>query len=255
MFRGSLKENYRNSQFQHELVGEKDYIEAPKKTGYRGIHLIYRYKNNKAIHYDGLLLELQLRTRLQHAWATSVETMGTFLNRALKSSEGPEKWLNFFALTGSAFALYEGYKPVPGYETLGEIETYKKVLGEAERLDVIDQLQAFAVATHSITNNNQGGSYHIIVLRPQEKTVAIESFGKKRLPQANTRYSDYESKIEDGDDIQVVLVATESIDLLRQAYPNYFLDTREFINVIYDLKEKVEKANKATQATNTRRSL
>ena len=34
-----LKENYKNSRFQHELVGEKDYIKSPKETGYRGIHL------------------------------------------------------------------------------------------------------------------------------------------------------------------------------------------------------------------------
>ncbi|MEQ8258839.1 MAG: RelA/SpoT domain-containing protein [Alcanivorax sp.] len=244
-----LKENYKKSRFQHELVGEKDYIESPKETGYRGIHLIYKYKNNRVNHYDGLQLELQLRTRLQHAWATSVETMGTFLNHALKSSEGPEEWLNFFGLTGSAFALYEGCNPVPGYEALGEIETYEKVLSEAERLDVIDRLQAFAVAAHSITNDNQGGSYHIVILRPHEKTVEIESFGKKKLPQANARYSDYESKIEAGDDIQVVLVATGSIDSLRQAYPNYFLDTHEFVNVIRRLEKKVAEANKAMHAT------
>ncbi len=45
-----------------------------------------------------LLIELQLRTRLQHEWATAVETMGTFLQSSLKSSQGPEEWLDFFSL-------------------------------------------------------------------------------------------------------------------------------------------------------------
>jgi putative GTP pyrophosphokinase len=100
-----LEENYKKSHFQHELVGEKDYISCPKKTGYRGIHLIYRYKNRNVPEYDGLQLELQIRTQLQHIWATSVETVGTFLNNSLKSSEGPKAWLSFFALIGSAFAI------------------------------------------------------------------------------------------------------------------------------------------------------
>jgi hypothetical protein len=94
-----LEREYRNkSHFKHELVNEKDYIESPKNTGYRGIHLIYKYKNNrkKAKEYNGLLLELQIRTRLQHAWATAVETMGTFLGQPLKSMDGDKKWFDFF---------------------------------------------------------------------------------------------------------------------------------------------------------------
>jgi putative GTP pyrophosphokinase len=70
-----LEAMYRNSKFRHVLV----YIAHPKSDGYRGIHLIYRYSNSLAPAYDGLSLELQVRTRLQHAWATAVETMGTFL--------------------------------------------------------------------------------------------------------------------------------------------------------------------------------
>lgn len=239
-----LRKNYKNSRFKHELVGEKDYIESPKDTGYRGIHLIYRYKNERVKKFDGLHIELQIRTKLQHTWATSVETMGTFLDHALKSSEGPEAWLKFFSLTGSAFALYEGCNPVPGYENLSEIETYKGVIAEADRLDVIAKLKAFTIAAQSITNDNRGRSHHIIILRPQKKTVEIESFGRRRLTEANARYSEYESLIESGGDIQVVLASTESIDVLHQAYPNYFLDTREFITLLSELRRKIESVSK-----------
>jgi ppGpp synthetase/RelA/SpoT-type nucleotidyltranferase len=84
-----LEQNYRNSSFKHELVGQRDYIARPSPSGYRSVHLIYRYRNDRAPDYNGLLIELQIGTRLQHAWATAVETMGTFLSYALKSSEGP----------------------------------------------------------------------------------------------------------------------------------------------------------------------
>src|SRR5258708_23776851 len=65
-----LERVYCERKFQHDLVSSKDYIAQPKTDGYRSIHLIYRYKNPKEASYNGLLLELQLRTRLQHAWAT-----------------------------------------------------------------------------------------------------------------------------------------------------------------------------------------
>lgn len=54
----ALENEYRSSRFQHELVINqcKDYIAKPKISGYRSIHLIYRYKNVRAPEYDGLLL-------------------------------------------------------------------------------------------------------------------------------------------------------------------------------------------------------
>jgi len=69
--------------------------------------------------------------------------MGTFLDHALKSSEGPDEWLKFFALTGSAFAHYEKCNPVPGYEHLSKEETYTKVVEEARRLSGTVQVKKY----------------------------------------------------------------------------------------------------------------
>ena len=93
-----LHDEYKKIGFSHKLISEYNYVEAPKPSGYRSIHLVYKYKLRNESPYDGLQLELQFRTRLQHAWATAVETVGTFLEQSLKSSEGPDEWLNFFSL-------------------------------------------------------------------------------------------------------------------------------------------------------------
>jgi len=63
-----LTENYiNNRRLLHDLADQKDYIQNPRsEDGYRGIHLIYKYKNKNVPDYDGLRLELQIRTRLQH---------------------------------------------------------------------------------------------------------------------------------------------------------------------------------------------
>src|SRR5262245_31811127 len=79
-----------------------DYIRNPKADGYRGIHVVGRYRprleKNEA--WNGHRIEIQLRTRLQHAFATAVETVTTFMRYPLKSGGGPEDWRRFFALTG-----------------------------------------------------------------------------------------------------------------------------------------------------------
>ncbi|SFB90773.1 RelA/SpoT domain-containing protein [Collimonas sp. OK412] len=118
---------YLSSQFQHQLVHAYDYIQKPQATGYRSIHLVYRYKNARVPYFDGLQIELQIRTKLQHAWATAVETMGTFLGQALKSSQGESKWLSFFEVTAAAFACIEHSPLVPGYEHLSNGQIFEAV--------------------------------------------------------------------------------------------------------------------------------
>ncbi|MDE2888527.1 MAG: RelA/SpoT domain-containing protein [Gemmatimonadota bacterium] len=44
----ALVEQYRSTRFQHELVSYDDYITKPKSSGYRSVHLVYRYRNPRA---------------------------------------------------------------------------------------------------------------------------------------------------------------------------------------------------------------
>src|ERR1019366_9744121 len=95
------------------MLSEDDYVDHPKASGYRSYHLIYRYFSDKKATHNGLKIEVQIRSQLQHAWATAVETVGTFIQQALKSSQGEEDWLRFFALMGSAIAYREHGELVP----------------------------------------------------------------------------------------------------------------------------------------------
>ena len=83
-----LVKHYMESDIKHKLLNKDDYIRQPKSSGYRSIHLIYKYFSDKKATHNGLRIELQVRSQLQHAWATAVETVGTFIQQALKSSQG-----------------------------------------------------------------------------------------------------------------------------------------------------------------------
>lgn len=100
-----LAESFKRSRTKHYLDHVDDYIDTPQHSGYRGIHLIYRFNSNKLIECNGLKIEVQLRSTLQHAWATAVETVGTFTRQALKSSRGEAEWLRFFELMGGDVTL------------------------------------------------------------------------------------------------------------------------------------------------------
>lgn len=222
---------YKTTVFTHTLVSEYDYVQNPKESGYRSIHLIYKYKLRNPSPYEGLQIELQLRTRLQHAWATAVETMGTFLKHSLKSSEGPDEWLDFFALVSSAFAHNERTPLVPQYAHLTKAETYRKTKEEAERLGVKEKLERFSTAVQAIpTTGKKRGAYYLVELQltGDDSNVVITSFARDKLEEANAQYSRAEQEAETSGN-QVVLVSAGSIESLKRAYPNYFLDTHEFL--------------------------
>lgn len=234
-----LQEIYCDGGLIHELVDVDDYIENPKPSGYRSLHLIYRYKNPAAPAYNGLSLELQFRTRLQHAWATAVETIGSFLNQALKSSEGPAEWLDYFKVVSSAFALMEKCPVAAEHIGMSPADVYRMAIDLGAKLDVKRKLNAFSVAANAISSSNAGGNFHLIVLDAVERTVSVSSFGKRRLEEANAAYAAAEEKAAEHPDMQTVLVATSSIEALRRAFPNYFLDTKQFLGAL----ARIEKLN------------
>ena len=67
-----LVNRYDDSRAMHKFDYKDDYILKSKASGYRGIHLIYRYQSEKYETHNGLRIEIQLRSPLQHAWATEV---------------------------------------------------------------------------------------------------------------------------------------------------------------------------------------
>ena len=237
-----LYDNYKKTRFQHQLISERNYIEKPKTSGYRSIHLVYRYNNVLVPKYNGLLIELQLRTRRQHAWATAVETMGIFLNYALKSSEGPHEWLKFFSLTGSAFAHLEHQNPVPGYEALTSTETYRDVAQKSRRLNVVETLSGYGAAINAIHADERRGTYYLLVLDPEKRTLRLQAYSKERFEVATHDYLKAEEEIVGGSQKQAVLVATASVEDLRRAYPNFYLDTHEFLKILKNIEKRADKS-------------
>jgi Region found in RelA / SpoT proteins len=226
-----LVKRYRASDIKHKLLNEDDYIEHPKPSGYRSFHLIYRYFSDKKATHNGLRIEVQIRSQLQHAWATSVETVGTFIRQALKSSQGEADWLRFFALMGTALAIREETPRVP--ETPANDGELKRELQDfARKLDVARRLRAYGEALNTVDQLGVADAdYFLLELDPVAMRVSVFGYKQGELGKASSDYLAIEKKSR-GTGTDAVLVSVESMASLRRAYPNYFLDTAKFVEAV-----------------------
>jgi hypothetical protein len=226
----SLRDTYRTNRMRHRLLKENDYIDAPKSSGYRGIHLIYEYLSEKSTEHNGRQIEMQLRTKLQHAWATAVETAGLFSSQKLKSSQGDKRWLRFFALMGSAVALREKAALVPGTPT-SPAELVKELRSLATALEARKKLQAYGDALRYAAPSGRG-SVFLLNLDAAAESLDVQEYTKRELRQANAEYLRLEKLAVGKPHIEVVLVAVDDLLHLRTAYPNYYLDTKAFVGAL-----------------------
>lgn len=214
---------------KHKLVSQKNYVLKPKESGYRGIHLIFRYFSDKVKVYDGLKIEIQLRTYLQHSWATAVETVGTFTNQALKSSMGQPEWLRFFTLASTSMAMIENSPLVPGVD-LAPDEVIKELKALYKSLNVEKTLSAYSGAMNIIETQITGNSkFYLLELDIDSQSVRLATFKQNEFEKASAMYLEWERRISENSSANAVLVSADSMTALKKAYPNYFVDTDSFL--------------------------
>lgn len=213
---------------KHILVKENDYINEMKDSGYRGIHLIYKYQGNINLDFNNHLIEIQIRTKLQHAWATAVEILGTYLDEAFKSSQGSQEILDFFKKVSLLFSYSEKNKLE--LNSLSMIQLKKTIQNDIDELDLITKLRAFSVTTDSIVQGKNKDGYTLLNLDSKEKIVKIKYFKKDDMEIAINEYLRLERESGNMNSDNIVLVSTQSVHNLRKTYPNYFADSKVFID-------------------------
>ncbi|MCC6369900.1 MAG: RelA/SpoT domain-containing protein [Bacteroidia bacterium] len=224
-----------NKNFPHEFVSSYDYISSPRDVdGYRSHHLVYKYSNKQKPIYGGLRIEIQLRTKLQHIWATAVETMGTFLGQALKSKQGEKEWLDFFALVSSAFAFLENTPRVPRFSHLSKKQTIEQLAKMEQELGAIEKMKNFSTVVSSI-GSKKSYTYHLLVLNSLKHTIEVYTYDRDNFENAMNDYAKFEDEAARGSKLEPVLVSAGPMENLRKAYPNLFLDISEFEKTLMDM--------------------
>lgn len=217
-----------------------DYVELPKESGYRSIHLVYKYHSEDT--YDGMNIELQIRTKLQHSWAMAVETAGLVTKTPLKSSQGEEAWLNFFKIVSSLFAIKEE-KPIMYEHQVkgwGMKDLMKLLYNVDNKHNFSYQLKALRISVNYAKTNNITNGYYILDINFITQMVHISAYENEQEEEASSTYSKMEKEVEDSKNA-VVLVSVPKMVELQEAYPSYFLDTKDFLNAIDTMKDNCVK--------------
>jgi len=176
-----------------------DYVQKPKDTGYRSVHLVYRYHSTSPSLriYDELKIEIQLRSKLQHYWATAVETVDFLTGQALKSNIGDVLWKRFFVVVANEFARLEKRPLVPGassneHESKSELRSYSAQIALLEGLSA-----ATAIVTSKEALDKSEGQFYLLELDLNSRTIQTKSFRKDQSAEAQEKYLEVEKSNKD----------------------------------------------------------
>lgn len=229
-FLHSTMENV-NHKLKHEDPDKYNYIEHPKATGYRGIHDVFlhhprphRKGDTASTPWQGLMVEVQYRTRAQHAWATALEISDILDRQRTKFGYGDDERGLFFAMASEIIArryerLKRAFPEFSDDELEAQFADMELDLGILQRLGAMRQFDKYdQLRKHNVLNiyANDEGDYSLDIEVFQNSQDAIK--------RANELEESYES-------LNAVYVTGEPKQL-RSAYRNYFNDPIDFVSLL-----------------------
>ncbi|VVE84995.1 GTP pyrophosphokinase YwaC [Pandoraea sputorum] len=213
------------SRSQHKYASENryDYLNAPKPTGYRGMHDVFRYSvdSKEGKLYNGLRVEIQYRTKVQHAWATAVEISDLIDRARVKFDQGVDtKRERLFVLVSEFLARrYEDSKSAA--PDLTDVELEIQLAELEDELRVLHRLAVLDIEKTEIPRSTN------IVLHFGNDHLKAEGYRSTGVALAQR---DILEVLHPEDD--VVYVKASKPGEIATAFRNYFKDTREFVGLL-----------------------
>ena len=213
-----------------QLKYNKDYIEFSKKDGYRSLHKIFTFSyENKNLNF-----EIQIRTKLQHLWSTTVEIYDLIEYKNLKSGSFNKlkTWEGlFFKRCSKVIENFQKNNLVYSKKMIDKIFKFKKYIKIFEKLKTIKSIKNI----HLLEGYKDGDSL-LLIIDIEKGSI---NFLDEEPENLVTYYNILEQ--ESKKNIKLLLLTINNIKKLQSAYSNYFLDNDEFIKLletIYSYQEE-----------------
>ena len=225
------KDEFLKKKLIHKNLNCKDYIENPKEDGYRSLHLVYQYTTkNGGEKYNGTKVEIQIRTRLQHLWATCVETVDLFTLQEMKFGKGKKEWMDFFKLVSKAFFLKDTKKKL-------DENICKEIRKLEKKLKVIEKLELWRNSIDVLGFKWEKKSMYktaLLIIDLESNNTYVDLY-KKEDKTSIQKYSKFEQKYKNRKEYSTVLVGINDLKKLKKNYPNYFADVTDFIHELFKI--------------------
>lgn len=235
-FRTHLLSNRVMSNVHHKLKHEDhdkyNYISRPKTSGYRGIHYVFyhvprshRANMTKSKPWHNLMVEVQFRTRVQHAWATALEIADIVDGTRTKFEHGENKRGHLFSIASEIIAReQEGLENAFADKTTAAlVEEFRKLEEELSVVQTLKTMREFEdynkLQRHNVLN----------IYRDEFGSTKLEVIPFKNAQEALERANQLE---EDPSSYNAVYVTSDNPQQLRSAYRNYFRDPVAFVEIL-----------------------
>jgi hypothetical protein len=174
--------------------------------------------------WNGLRVEVQFRTRAQHAWATAVETIDLLNGERAKFGQANPKLQRFFAISSELIArVHEGrVGPLPDIVDTRLVQEFQALDGE---LGIMERLTRAVVSNPSLPRGK-----NVILVFYLKGNQRLEFHPYETITLAQEAYSKFEKDLEGEADI--VLVKAERAEDLRRSFQNYFTDAKDFVDLV-----------------------
>ena len=204
-----------------QLKYNKDYIEFSKKDGYRSLHKIFTFSyENKNLNF-----EIQIRTKLQHLWSTTVEIYDLIEYKNLKSGSFNKlkTWEGlFFKRCSKTVENFEKENFTTSKKIVNKIFTFKKYIKIFERLKTIKSIKNI-----NLLKDYKDEDSLLLIIDIENGSIDFLDGEAKNLV---TYYNILEQEVKKN--IKLLLLTIKNIKKLHFAYSNYFLNNNEFIELI-----------------------
>jgi hypothetical protein len=225
---------------KHELHNQSPYIEKPKRGGYRCHHLIYKYQGDDgSAVFNGRRIEIQLRTRLQHAWATAVEAMGLFRKEDLKGGNGNPDWLRFFELMSAELAMAENCAESPeNYPLPPHAQRVREIVDLDKKLQAMGTLENLRHAmrfTDSYETGVDSPKHYRIEYDNVSRQVRVTPHSQAIEGISENDAAEQRDNVSGENRINTVFIEADKIEDLKAGFPNYFGDVQLFTKNLMDI--------------------
>ena len=226
----SFRDQFHKARFKHKRRNaddkdKYDYIKNPKESGYRSVHDVYEYDVNSSVGrpLKGLYVEIQYRTLVQHAWATTVEVIGFITESQPKFKQGDTRYEAVMKMASEILArAHEDMKgPLPEFDDRSLVANF---LAAEKDLGLLQMLRGLNSADKIISAKRNA-----ILIITEGKPLEVKQY--RDAPDALRALFELEKEMPDRD---IVLVRADTSEDVRLAFKNYFSDARDFLGLIDD---------------------
>ena len=226
-----------NNQEKFKIIRVVDYRERGRDiTGYRALHIIFSR--------DGFNLELQIRSRIQHYWAESIERTSVIYGYHLKEQEGAPDVINYFKKLSDIFYEIEaGREPSSEQKIVIDMLRIKAedIIRKSDKHKVFDSyVNEDIIQTLSSIERSKKESFNnwIIIFDWNSGSFVNWEIVDRDPDSAIKAYVKNENLFPAKQGYEVVLVGSSDVATIRQTHSHYF-GIENYDNILENLSQAV----------------